>query len=290
MNSRSINKKAFESLILGGAFDKFTEGKRSLFFDFNENKQQTFLEILIRFSTLYRQSQNTPVLFSGQDTIQNPIIPTVEAWQELEKLRNEKQVLGMYVSGHPLNKYSEKIKHRCNCEIVKLNDLRNLKNKKIVLGGMLTFFDERETKNGNKYGVLTIEDFSSSKEFRIFKNYESFNKSYFKIGSIIEVEATVEKNYYNDDLSININKIDDLDREWNFISVNINYTHINQDIIHKIIETVKNNKGKTKLGLNLYCSEKNLFLPLKSNTFFVKYSKKFKKELNKLGIVEYFLN
>ena len=107
MNSRSTNKKAFESLILGGAFDKFTE-KAFIIFDFNENKQQTFLEILIRFSTLYRQSQNTPVLFSGQDTIQNPIIPTVEDWQELEKLRNEKQVLGMYVSGHPLNKYSEK--------------------------------------------------------------------------------------------------------------------------------------------------------------------------------------
>ena len=149
---------------------------------------------------------------------------------------------------------------------------------------------KEKQKNGNKYGVLTIEDFSSSKEFRIFKNYDSFNKSYFKIGSIIEVEATVEKNYYNDDLSININKIDDLDREWNSISVNINYPHVNQDNIHKIIETVKNNKGKTKLGLNLYCPEKNLFLPLKSNTFFVKFSKKFKKELNKLGIVEYFLN
>ena len=290
MNSRSTNKKAFESLILGGAFDKFTEGKRSLFFDFNENRQQSFLEILIRFSTLYRQSQNTPVLFSGHDTIQNPVIPNVEDWQVLEKLRNEKQVLGMYVSGHPLNKYSEKIKHRCNCEIIKLNDLRKFKNKKIVLGGMVTYFDERETKNRNKYGVLTIEDFSSSKEFRIFKNYDSFNKSYFKVGSIIEVEAIVEKNYYNEDLSISINKIENLDREWDFISVNINYSDLNQEKIDKIIETVKNNKGKTKLGLNLYCSEKKIFVPLKSNTFSVKFSKKFKKEINKLGIVEYFLN
>ena len=85
----------------------------------------------------------------------------------------------MYVSGHPLNKYSEKIKYRCNCQIIQLNDLRKFKNKKIVLGGMVTDFDERETKNGKKYGVL-IEDFIFNKRVQNFKNYDSFNKSYLK--------------------------------------------------------------------------------------------------------------
>ena len=290
MNSRSANKKAFESLILGGSFDKFTNGNRSLFFDFNEKKQQTFLEIIIKFSSLYRQSKNAPVLFSGDDNIKTPDVPICEDWSMLDKLQKEKKVLGMYVSGHPLDNYLEKIKYRCNCDIIQLNDLIKLKNKKIVLGGMVIGFEEKETKKGNKYGFLILEDFTSSKEFRIFKNYDSFNKSYFKIGSIIEISAIVEKNYYNDDLSINISEIDFLDREWRSIAVNLCIDDIKDNEISKLEDVIKNNKGKTNLVINLYSAEKSIFVPLRSNTFQVKYSEKFKKEINKVGIKEYFLN
>ena len=72
---------------------------------------------------------------------------------------------------------------------------------------MVTDFEERETKNGNKYGLLTIEDFTSSKQFRIFKNYDSFNTSFFDLGAALEMSAVIEKNYYNDDLVINISEI-----------------------------------------------------------------------------------
>ena len=208
----------------------------------------------------------------------------------LDKLQKEKKVLGMYVSGHPLDNYLEKIKYRCNCDIIQLNDLIKLKNKKIVLGGMVIGFEEKETKKGNKYGFLILEDFTSSKEFRIFKNYDSFNKSYFKIGSIIEISAIVEKNYYNDDLSINISEIDFLDREWRSIAVNLCIDDIKDNEISKLEDVIKNNKGKTNLVINLYSAEKSIFVPLRSNTFQVKYSEKFKKEINKVGIKEYFLN
>ena len=290
MNSRSANKKAFESLILGGSFDHFTKGNRSIFFNLNEKKQQTFLEILIKFSALYRQSKNAPVLFSGEDNIKNPDIPVCEDWTLLEKLRNEKKVLGMYVSGHPLDEYFEKIKYRCNCDIIQLNDLRKLKNKNIVLGGMVTDFEERETRNGNKYGVLTIEDFTSSKQFRIFKNYDSFNTSFFELGSVIEISAVVEKNYYNDDLVINISEIKSLNRDWRMISVTLEVDNIKVDIIQKLEDIIKNNKGKTNLEINLFLSKKNIFVPLRCDTFQIKYSEKFKKEINKIGIKEYFLN
>jgi len=196
----------------------------------------------------------------------------------------------MYVSGHPLDKYFEKIKYRCNCEIIQLNDLRKLKNKNIVLGGMVTDFEERETRNGNKYGVLTIEDFTSSKQFRIFKNYDSFNTSFFELGAVIEISAIVEKNYYNDDLVINIGEIKSLDRDWRMISVNLEVDDIKVDIIQKLEDIVKHNKGKTNLEINLFLSKKNIFVPLRCNTFQIKYSEKFKKEINKIGIKEYFLN
>lgn len=290
MNSRSANKKAFESLILGGSFDQLTNGNRSMFFHLNENKQQIFLETLIKFSTLYRQSKNAPVLFSGDDNIKNPDIPNCEDWSLLQKLRNEKKVLGMYVSGHPLDKYFEKIKYRCNSDIIKLNDLSKLKNKKIILGGMVTDFEERETRNGKKYGVLTVEDFSSSKQFRIFKNYDTFNTSFFEIGAVIEISAIIEKNYYNDDLTINISEIKSLDRDWEMISVNLEVDNMKVDEIQKFEDIIRNNKGKTSLEVNLYLSKKNIFVPLRCNTFQIKYSEKFKKEIKKIGLKEYFLN
>ena len=290
MNSRSANKKAFESLILGGSFDQLTNGQRSMFFNLNEKKQQTFLEVLIKFSALYRQSKNAPVLFSGDDNIKKPDIPVCEDWILLEKLRNEKKVLGMYVSGHPLDNYFEKIKHRCNCEIIQLNDLRKLNNKKIILGGMVTDFEEKETRNGNKYGVLTIEDFSSSKQFRIFKNYDSFNNSYFELGAVIEILAVVEKNYYNDDLAINITQIKSLDRDWKMISLNLEFDSLKLDTMQEFEKVIKNNKGKTQLEINLFSSKKNIFVPFRCNAFQIKYSEKFKKEIEKIGIKEYFLN
>ena len=94
----------------------------------------------------------------------------------------------MYVSEkHPLDNYYDKIKYRCNCQIIQLNDLKKFENKKIVIGGMVTDFHEREAKNGKKYGVLSIEDFSSTREFRIFKDYDKLSKSLFEIGSFLEI-------------------------------------------------------------------------------------------------------
>jgi len=290
MNSRATNKKAFESLILGGSFDEFTNGNRSLFFDYNDKKQQTFLETVIKFSALYRESKNTPVLFSDDENIKNPNIPACEDWGVLEKLRKEKEVLGMYVSGHPLDKYYEKIKYRCNCDIVELNDLKKLQNKNIVLGGMVTHFEEKETKNGKTYGVLTIEDFTSSKQFRIFKNYQNFNKSFFELGSIVEMKAIIQKNYYNDDLMVNIEEIKSLSRDWDMVTVKLEVDNINDDVIEKLQEALNKNKGKTHFAINIYMSKENIFIPFTCDGFQVKYSEKFKKEINKLGIKEYFLN
>ena len=165
-----------------------------------------------------------------------------------------------------------------------------MKNKKIVLGGMVTDFEERETKNGNKYGLLTIEDFTSSKQFRIFKNYDSFNTSFFDLGAVLEISAVIEKNYYNDDLVINISEIKPLDRDWRVISLNLEIDDIKTDIIQEFEDVIKKNKGKTYLEINLYLSKKNIFVPLRCDDFQIKYSEKFKKEISKIGIKEYFLN
>ena len=290
MNSRSTNKKAFESLIMGGAFDKLTSGNRSIFYNIDERKQMSFLEILIKFSSLYRQSLNAPVLFSSDDSIEKPKIPVCESFTLLKKLKQEKEVLGMYVSGHPLDNYYDKIKYRCNCQIIQLNDLKKFENKKIVIGGMVTDFHERETKNGKKYGVMSIEDFSSTREFRIFKDYDKLSKSFFEIGSFLEIHISIQKNYYNDDLSINIIKMMDLDRSWNCITFKISVEEVNEEFINNLENVLNNNKGKTNFEMHLHHTKKNIFLPFKSNIHSIKYSKKFLKEMKEIGIYDYFLN
>ena len=137
---------------------------------------------------------------------------------------------------------------------------------------------------------MSIEDFSSSKEFRIFKNYDSFNKSFFELGAIIQISAIIQKNYYNDDLSVNIGEIQFLDREWKVISVKLELDNFDDHILQNLEKTIKDNKGKISLEINMYLSEKNIFVPFRCNNYQVNYSEKFKKEMSKIGISEYFLN
>jgi len=288
MNSRLTNKRVFEALVLGGGFDSLTDSKRSIFFSEN-NKGEIFLETLIRFGSAYRKNQQIPTLIPIEESIVTPSIPNEDPWDSFQKLKKEKDMLGMYISGHPLDRYFDKINYRCSHRITDLNDLRKLEGKKINLGGMVLSFEERVSNKNmqKKYGVFALEDFSSSRVFRIYRNYDQF-RTLLNEGEFVQVSIIIKKNEYSGDLFVQIENIQKLNRPWKKIHLqcpvdkNFNF--------HDLGQIINNNKGKVQLEIDFFDLEKKISVSMKSKKIGINMSNNFLKKMQDLGIKEYFLN
>ncbi len=187
VNLSACNKKNIESLALAGAFDAFTEISREQFFELN-GKGETFIDLLIRYGNKYQADKNQAVnsLF-GDDTsfdIAHPDIPSAEKWSDLERLNKERELIGIYLSAHPLDEYKIVLNYVCNVGMADFEDKDALKNKEISIGGMVTGNREGMTRNGKPYMILRIEDFTGSGEIPLFgDNYINFGK-YGRPGAI----------------------------------------------------------------------------------------------------------
>ena len=168
---RAANKKALENLALAGGFDSFIGTTRAQYFH-DEGDGISFLEKAVKYAAKYQENENSAQvsLFGEASDVQipEPIVPPCEDWNTMEKLAREKEVVGIYISGHPLDDYKFEMKYFCNA---KLEDLRNLEaqiNKNLTLGGIITNVQHRTTKNGKGWATFTLEGYDESFDFKIF--------------------------------------------------------------------------------------------------------------------------
>ena len=168
---RAANKKALENLALAGGFDSFVGTTRAQYFH-DEGDGISFLEKAVKYAAKYQENENSAQvsLFGDASDVQipEPIVPPCEDWNTMEKLAREKEVVGIYISGHPLDDYKFEMKYFCNA---KLEDLRNLEaqiNKNLTLGGIITNVQHRTTKNGKGWATFTLEGYDESFDFKIF--------------------------------------------------------------------------------------------------------------------------
>ncbi|RAR72531.1 DNA polymerase III subunit alpha [Flavobacterium aciduliphilum] len=168
---RAANKKAFESLALAGGFDCFSDTHRAQYFHV-EGEGITFLEKAMRFGSKFQENENSAQvsLFGETSEVQiaEPQVPPCEEWSTMEKLAKEKEVVGIYLSGHPLDDYSHEMKYFCNTKLEAFKDLNPLVGKNIAVGGIITKVEHRTTKNGKGWAVFTLEGYDESYEFKIF--------------------------------------------------------------------------------------------------------------------------
>ncbi len=168
---RAANKKAFENLALAGGFDGFTETHRAQYFH-HDGDGITFLEKAIRYGSKFQENENSSQvsLFGDASEVQiaEPIVPPCEDWSTMEKLAKEKEVVGIYISGHPLDDYKFEMKYFCNAKLEALKDLQPYVNKNLSIGGIITNVQHRVAKNGKGWASFTLEGFDESYEFRIF--------------------------------------------------------------------------------------------------------------------------
>lgn len=168
---RAANKKAFENLALAGGFDGFGETHRGQYFH-DEGDGITFLEKAVKYGAKFQENENSSQvsLFGESSEVQipEPIVPPCDEWNTMEKLAKEKEVVGIYISGHPLDDYKYEMKYFCNAKLEDLKDLTAFVGKNISMGGIITKVEHRVAKNGKGWAMFTLEGYDESFEFRIF--------------------------------------------------------------------------------------------------------------------------
>jgi DNA polymerase-3 subunit alpha len=160
VNLTACNKKNVEALCYSGAFDTFQEIKREQFFAAS-SKGEVFLETLMRYGNKYQTDRSSAMnsLFGGLDSIEiaTPEIPVTEAWNNIERLNKERDLVGIYLSSHPVDDYFVILNYICNLKLKDFNDSKDsLKNKELIIGGIVTSYKQGTTKTGNLYGVLKL--------------------------------------------------------------------------------------------------------------------------------------
>lgn len=214
VNVSACNRRAIESLALAGAFDCFADVKREDFFAKNA-KDETFAEILVRYGQKYQSDKSSQVasLFGDVEevTTSRPEIIHGEQWPMVIKLEKERELVGMYLSAHPLDPYYIELEYGCSMHLKNVTDVSQSLDKEISFGGLVVAFETKMTKNGKQFGIMKIEDYSGSYEIMLFgKDYFNY-KQYGELGTPILVRGMFQKSRYNDRINFNILSIDLLD-------------------------------------------------------------------------------
>ncbi len=276
----TVNKKNLEALAMAGALDDLEDVKRSRFFSGDdENDNTSFIEKLIRYGNrLQLEAQSAQQsLFGGigsSQDIQKPQIPQVEEWAKLILLEKEKNLIGIYLTAHPLDDYRLEINNFCTKD-VGLKDLNNdidkHKDKDYTFGGMVTGAREGQSKNGNMYAVLTLSDYNDSKDFFFFgKDYVNFSK-YCKVGIFIMVKGSVKPKFGNKDYyEYKVNSIELLSEARTTyvktITINMLLTALDEKMVKTIENLTTEYQGKATLKFNIYDPENKMFIEMFSRT------------------------
>ena len=197
---RAANKKAFENLALGGGFDSFADTHRAQYFH-QEGDGHTFLEKVMRYGAKHQESENSSQVSLFGDTsevqIPEPVVPPCESWGTMETLRKEKEVIGIYISGHPLDDFKKEIRAFCNAEVSFFNDLEGHVNRELSLAGVITDVQHKVSRNGKGWAAFTLEDYSDAVELRIFgEEYLKF-RHFLMINSFVFIKAFVREGWIN---------------------------------------------------------------------------------------------
>ncbi|MEO6869451.1 MAG: DNA polymerase III subunit alpha, partial [Ginsengibacter sp.] len=261
VNQRTVNKKSLENLVNAGSFDCFKDYHRAQYLYAAPGESMNSLEKIIRFGQQHneRMNNNTNTLFGDLQMADYvpPTLPVCEPWPLLTLLDHEKDVIGMYLSGHPLDNYRFQMKYFNLTPIESFNEfkeqLEECKNPGITfkMGGLISDAQHRTSKSGNKYGVFTFEDYSSRMELTLFsEDYIKFN--HFLIpGMIISLTGSFQKRYETSPFQFKVQHIcllENLMREQTKeLQLSIQANKITSDLLSFLTKNVSENPGRSTL-------------------------------------------
>lgn len=273
MDYSCVNRKAFESLALSGGFDSFAF-QREQYLAANP-KGETFLDVLVRYGQLYQAEQHEAQnsLFGGEQAVEiaRPQPVEAEGWSNIEKLNRERDLVGIYISAHPLDEFSIILNTMCNTHCSELDNKQELaKKEEITLGGIVTGVKSKFTKTGKPCGFVTIEDFNGSGELAFFGEDWGKWRGLLSEGCIVYIKAKCQQKYRDSDYydfrisdiqymqTVKANRLEKF-------TITINSDAIDETVVTDISTMVEKSVGNTQLYIQVVDQEHNVSMMLRSN-------------------------
>ena len=277
VNFTAVNRKCFENLAYAGGFDSISGFHRGKFFgaDARDNTGITFIEQLMRYGQRFQAEKNNAQqsLFGGggQVDIQRPVLPACADWTQLETLAKEREMIGLYLSAHPLDDYKVIINHMCKTQLTELENLEPFKGQEIAVAGMVVSVQNLMTKTGKPWGKFVLEDYNGTHEFALFgKDYENFRKYLFS-DYFLFIRGRVQPKPYNDkELEFKIISMvqlsemrDTMIKEMNVL---LPVEDVTPTLVRELTEKVKEAKGETLFRISVIDREAHVSLSLFSKS------------------------
>lgn len=278
VNQRAVNKKTLECLALSGAFDCFTDFHRRQFV-FAKDGDITLTEKLTRYASKMQQElQSAQVnLFGGSSGTEMPLpkVDAIEPFSEIEKLHFEKEVVGVYISGHPLDNFKFEIDAFCNTPLSQLAELNGNEGRETKVGGIVASVEHRLTKTGKPFGKLVLEDYSGRFEFMMWSEDYLKYKSFLMPGLFLFVEGNIVRKTWGDQsLEFKIRNIDLLNelglKRTKGLQLKMDTSAISHDLIGQIEAVCTEFSGDCPLFLKIKDDRENINLELLSRKYRVK--------------------
>ena len=278
VNFTAVNRKCFENLAYAGGFDSISGFHRGKFFgaDARDNTGITFIEQLMRYGQRFQAEKNNAQqsLFGGggQVDIQRPVLPACKDWTQLETLAKEREMIGLYLSAHPLDDYKVIINHMCKTQLTELENLDPFKGQEIAVAGMVVSVQNLMTKTGKPWGKFVLEDYNGTHEFALFgKDYENFRK-YLFADYFLFIRGRVQPKPYNDkELEFKIISMVQLsemrDTMIKEMHVQLPVQEVTQELIRDLSERVREARGETLFRVNVYDRDAHVSLSLFSKSY-----------------------
>ena len=270
VNLNACNKKNMECLALSGALDSFPELKREQYFAVN-TKGEIFLETLMRYGNRYQTDQAAAAnsLFGGDNVVDiaTPEVLPAERWSDLERLNRERDLVGIYLSAHPLDQYSIVLEHVCNTHMAELDDKTALVGREITMGGIVTAVRRGTSKNGNPYGIVKLEDYSGSTEIPFWGNDWVTFQGYLGEGTFLYMKARCQpKQWKQDELELKITSMELLpdvkEKLVERITISIPLDALDSTMIMELSTLIKDHPGTTELYFKVIDSDQNMHIDL----------------------------
>ena len=264
VNMSNVNRKAFESLALSGGFDSFGIRREDYFA--TNSRGEEWLDTLVRYGQTYQmekaQAQNS--LFGGFDGVEiaTPPVPKSDVrWSDIERLNKERDLVGIYLSAHPLDEYKIILDNLCNATCADLADVQSLDGREdVVIGGIVTAVRQKFTKSGEPCGFVTVEDFEGNGEIALFgRDWGQWN-GMFTEGASVYVTAKLRPRFQNStQMELKIQNVEYLqsvkEKAIDRITISLVADMLSEDVVADLNEIISENPGRTKLFFQLRDSQ-----------------------------------